>query len=108
MLIRIKKSELPEYVSVSPHHLEQCKELAVISHFGNKYYIPLTPMISKLLTHNCAEEIIRDIIGATYIQIRDTVGREIHQQLSGQIGEGFEKLFEKALFKEINQRLLKD
>ena len=45
------------------------------------------------------------VIGAIFLQVRDTVGACVHQQLSHQIGEGFQRLFDDALDKKVRDLL---
>ncbi|HUT00634.1 MAG TPA: hypothetical protein VMY59_09985, partial [Candidatus Thermoplasmatota archaeon] len=96
----IKKKDLPKNISLSQHLLEQCTEIVEIDFFGVKYYIPLTIEINKVIKrgkfghYNLIknDNLLQDIINAVYLQIRDTVGADIHSQLSQQIEEGFSKM----------------
>ncbi len=111
----IKKKDLPKNISLSQHLLEQCTELVEIDFFGVKYYIPLTIEINKVIKrgkfgHHTLiknDALLQDIINAVYLQIRDTVGADIHSQLSQQIEEGFSKMFSLPLAKKIDDQLNK-
>jgi len=111
----IKKKDLPKNISLSQHLLEQCTEIVEIDFFGVKYYIPLTIEINKVIKrgkfghYNLIknDNLLQDIINAVYLQIRDTVGADIHSQLSQQIEEGFSKMFSLPLAKKIDDQLTK-
>ncbi len=51
------------------------------------------------------EDFFRDVIIAVYMQIRDSIGADIHQQLSEQIKDGFENIFNDSLSKTITKKL---
>jgi len=111
----IAKKDLPSYVKMSKHLLDRCVFVLEVDLFGRPYYIPITKEVEQVIKFKepfkngvtLADNtgIIRDVINALYLQMRDTVGSEIHQQLSNQIEEGFSKLFELPLAKEISKRL---
>jgi hypothetical protein len=111
----IKKKDLPKYVSLSQHLLEQCEELVEVDFIGTKYYIPITEDVEMIIRRgqfghmNMIKnaDLFQDIINSMYLQIRDTVGSEIHSQLSQQIEEGFSTLFNLSLAKKINEQLNK-
>ena len=52
-----------------------------------------------------AEEFIQTIAMALYLQVRDTVGSEIHDTLSREIQEQFQNLFSKNLGIQIQSQL---
>jgi len=109
----IKKKDLPKHVSLSPHLLSKCKELIEISYIGVKYYIPITDDVKKIIKRKKFgninmiknDDVFQDIINSIYLQVRDTVGSEIHSELSQQIEEGFSKLFSLPLAKKIDEQL---
>ena len=111
----IPKKDLPKYVSLSQHLLEQCKDLVEVDFIGTKYYIPITEDVEKIIKRGQFgnvnlirnADMFQDIINSVYLQIRDTVGREIHSNLSQQIEEGFSTLFNLPLAKKIDEQLNK-
>lgn len=111
----IKKKDLPKSVSLSQHLLEKCKDLVEIHFIGTKYYIPITEDIEKIIKRGRFGNVplirnadfFQDIINSVYLQIRDTIGSEIHSQLSQQIEEGFSTLFNLPLAKKIDEQLNK-
>jgi hypothetical protein len=50
------------------------------------------------------EGFLQDIVAAVYLQVRDTVGAEIHRQLSTDIKDQFEKIFSERLEQVIEQK----
>ena len=111
----IAKKALPSHVKLSQHLLDKCLFVLEVDLFGRQYFIPITKEIERIIkfkepfkngvTLADNTEMFQDVINALYLQIRDTVGSEIHQQLSNQIEEGFSKLFDLPLAKEISERL---
>ena len=109
----INKKDLPKSISLSQHLLSRCTEVIEIDLFGREYYIPITEDIDRIIKRGTFgninlirnADLFQDIINSVYLQIRDTVGSEIHSQLSQQIEEGFAKLFHLPLAKEINKQL---
>lgn len=86
--------------------------------FGIPYYIPITKEVKKLFkiqrrgkqfifdsykTEERFRKFVRDIITSIYLQVRDTIGSEIHSKLRGQIETGFGNMFSKLIDKKINQ-----
>lgn len=108
----IKKKDLPKYVSLSEDQRSRCEELLVIKYVGVDYYIPVTKEVTKVIKlfdskrfNTRTEDFFRDIINAVLIQIRDSIGADIHRQLNQQIAEGFEKMFDVPLQKQIREKL---
>ena len=126
MLELVKTEDLPDTVKTSPDMKGRAKYFMVILYMGMSYYIPLTKEIKKVLgislctvkgkirLEDCDEikidEGVRDIIASVYLQIRDTIGVELHDQLSRQITEGLKQLFDQSLGSSIingmNQKML--
>jgi len=111
----IKKKDLPKHVSLSHHLLDRCDELIEIDFLGVKYYIPITEDVEKIVKRSRFgivslirnPDLFQDLINAFYLQIRDTIGADIHSQLSQQIEEGFSTLFSLPLAKRIDEQLNK-
>ncbi len=119
----IKK--LPKGVESSPDIKSRAEGYIKIMHSGFDYYVPVTKELKKICRiqkrkgqlkfenykiGRYLRKCLRDIISGVYLQIRDEVGVELHQQLSQEIREGFGKLFsnylEKRLETGLNQKLL--
>ncbi len=114
--------KLPKGVPLSQHLKEKAKAYYGVRFYGRLYYIPITKESKKLFglktkgrkiliddykTMGRAEVFIRDIIDSVYLQMRDTVGAEVHQELSNQIKRGFAQLADKGLERMINHRIKK-
>ena len=110
--------KLPKDVPISNHIKERAEGYIKIGLFGILYYIPITKEAKKLFKikrkgkqlifdsykdRQRFERFIRDIINMVYLQIRDTVGSEIHSELKRQIEDGFGKMFNNLIDKKINQ-----
>lgn len=110
MFTRIKKEDLPEDSHMSPDLLENHKEFISIKFYGKPYYIPLpaSRKLGKLIVQENETEFeryIQFIISALYLQVRDTVGSEIHGRLSREIEEGLNKMFSQNLGRAVMERL---
>lgn len=115
MLERIRVEDVPEDAHLCPDLLEKYKEFVKIQYYGLKYYLPL-PANRKLkkmveqATELEFEDYLRSILHAIYLQIRDTVGSEVHESLSRDIQEGLAKLFSEnlghAIIDKMDQKLL--
>jgi hypothetical protein len=114
--------KLPKDVPLSPHLQQSAMGFIVIQLYGLKYYIPLTKEFKKLFkikrrknkfifssykSERQIEEFLRDVIASIYLQIRDTVGSEIHLQLNEEIKSGFTNLFANILEKKITDEFQK-
>ena len=81
----------------------------MIRYMGIRYYVPITKEFKKefkvkrckqryeFLSYKSEkriEDFLRDIISSVYLQIQDTIGSEIYQQLNRNLEQGFSKLFE--------------
>ena len=110
--------KLPKDVPISNHIKERAEGYMKVSLFGILYYIPITKEVKKLFKikrrgkefifdsykkEQRFKKFVRDIITSVYLQIRDTVGSEIHSQLRTQIEDGFGKMFANLIDKKINQ-----
>lgn len=109
----IKKNDIPKGIALSKHLLDKCDEVIVIQFLGVSYYIPITDDINRIIKRRMFgcytlvenADLFQDIINSVYLQIRDTIGIDIHDQLSRQIEEGFSKLFRLPLAKRIDEQL---
>ena len=127
MLELIKTENLPEDAQVCEDIKNRALYFMAIMYSGYRYYIPLTGEIKKMLgisirtfrdgkarPVNCDEfkidKGLRDIIHSVYLQIRDTVGAEIHDEISRQVSDGLQKMFQvhlaRAIDKELDKKLL--
>lgn len=110
-------NKLPKDVPTSPHLIEKAKAWFEIMLSGKDYYVPLTKEFQKLLkikkingeykmpsykSEKHVHDALQDMVHGIYLQIRDTIGSEIHYELSSQIKKDFEKLFSNKLENAIN------
>ena len=116
--------KLPKDVPLSNDIKERAEGYMKISLFGIPYYIPITKEVKKLFKIKRSgkyfvfesykkeqrfRKFVRDIVNSIYLQVRDTIGSEIHYKLRTQIEDGFGNMFSKILEKKINygfQKLL--
>jgi len=109
---------LPKDVPLSDYLKEKAEGYMKVRLQGLLYYIPITKETKKLFKikrkgkqfvfesfkkEQRFKRFIRDIIDSVYLQIRDTIGSEIHSELRTQIERGFGNIFDKILDKQINQ-----
>lgn len=112
--------KLPKEIKLSVSLKENSEGFIRIRYYGIEYYVPVTKDFKKIFKakriknrliftsykyEKALEEFLRDLISSIYLQIRDTIGEEIHTQLNQEISEGFEKLFDKFLEQRINMEL---
>ncbi len=110
-MIRIINN-LPEDIPTSPDLTKNAKAWFEFTLYGKYYYVPLTKEFQKLLkikkingeykmpTFKSSTQLrlaLVDMTSGIYLQIRNTVGSEIHRQLSTQIKNDFEELFSDKL-----------
>jgi len=87
---------------------------------GIEYHIPVTKEMKKLLklkrrdktiefpTHKSSymvEHMLRDIISAVYLQLRDTVGSEIKEDLMTELKDSIGKMLSKKFDNVIEERM---
>jgi hypothetical protein len=123
MLELIPTSKLPKDAHSCDHLRGQAKYFLRIQYLGKYYYFPMTKEMKKVFgisirggeaitekSHLYIENLLRDLISAVYLQIQGTVAEDIHNALSTQIKDSFERMFEDGLFKtvtnKLNQKLL--
>ena len=119
MLVDIVK-KLPKDVELSEHLKSQAECYIEIMHFGVRYYVPVTKEFKKIFKirkrkgyyyfedyklGSNMRAMLQDIISGVYLQIRDSIGAELHQQLSSEIKSGFAKMFDGFLGKKIETGL---
>jgi len=119
--------KLPKEVELSQDLKERALGYIEIKYIGHSYYVPITKELKKIVKfkvrkgiiifdydmRNKLEDYIRDIVNSIYLQVRDVVCAGIHQSLTQEMHDGFDKLFRKPLWNEIEKRankkmLLKD
>ena len=113
---------LPKGVKLSQHLREGAMGYLRVAYLGNDYYLPITKNAKKIFgfkiikgkieqrdweTNTKMADFARDVVGAMFLQVRESVGDEIHSSLSQDIAEGFSKLAEKGLERIINYRINK-
>ena len=115
----IPKSKLPKNTTLSKYLQEKAIAYVSIQLYGIHYYFPFTKEMKKVFhikkmgkfwsipNSIKLEHSIRDIIGSIYLQIRDTIGSEIHQELDNELRNTFSTLFENYLEKRINKEFQK-
>ena len=112
--------KIPKEIELSPDLKSRAKGYIEIMYFGVTYYIPVTKELQKVFNikkikgqlsfenykkGRYIRKCLQDIIAGVYLQIRDTIGAELHQQLSRKIEEGFGNLFSNYLEKHIEDSL---
>ncbi len=111
----IKVKDLPADAKVSEDMKQRARLFISISYYGHSCYIPVEHHMKRILKIRIRngepeisfdgaaylERFLRDIIAAVYFQVRDTVGNEIHQDLSSKLQKGFERYFNENLKKLI-------
>jgi hypothetical protein len=128
MITLIKTENLPKDAQTSEHLRKQAKYFIEVVYFGKPYYIPVTKEMKKIFgisirkgevivngsyyNGNRLNNFLQDLISVIYLQVRDTVAAGIHDDLSSQIKNSFEKMFEKGLYttieKKLDQKMLTD
>jgi hypothetical protein len=111
-----EKDQLPPGIKLCPDLIERAEFFIEIKYLGYRYYIPITKkamkvlkitrrdLNSEFLLNTRMEGFFQDIVASIYLQIRDTIGAEIHRQLSEEIKSGFENLFSNNLEKLISNK----
>jgi len=116
--------EKPDNVELSDYLCEKAEGYVIFMLSGKEYCVPVTPEFKKAFgisrqgdhlvykqgTSLKVEKVIRDIGDALYLQMRDTVGREIKGDLSRQLTNFLEKkcypAISGAVDSKLNERLL--
>jgi len=118
--------KLPKGIKLSQYLKEKSLAYFRIKLYGHDYYVPITKDLKKALHLKIRrgkiifsnsnsyriEDYLRDVIDGIYLQVRDVVCAEIHQSLTQEIHEGFDKMFSQPLWNRIegeaNKKLLKE
>jgi len=112
--------KLPKDVELSQYLRDKALAYVVIMVGGIDYYVPITKQMKrefaiierkgKLIFTKSeirVEDILREIIDAIYLQVRDVVCAGIEESLDQKLKEGFSTLFEKFLHKKVEQEMTK-
>jgi len=111
--------KLPDDVKLSPHIIGMSEGFVRVQFYGNDYYVPITKDLRKLLgikikngllvlsykKEKLLQDYFRHFIDAIYLQLRDTIGAQVYEDLSEEIKKSFEDVFVKSLDNSIIQRL---
>jgi hypothetical protein len=104
----------------SPDLKERADGFFRVQHFGITYYVPVTKEMKKLLklkrkgdkiefstidSTYMIDKMLRDIIAAVYIQLRDTVGAEIKEELMGELKGNINKMLNQKFNNVIEERM---
>ena len=104
-LKKISELSKEEEMLLSRHQIENAKEFFYVLHSGRQYVIPVNKDMKKIINkvglYNF-EGVIRFVIDAIYLQVRQRVGDNIELMLSQQIDEGLRKLYTQKLRKDID------
>ncbi len=119
----IPADKLPADVEMSTYIKERTEFYFVFMLGGITYYAAITKKtrlalgikknghVTSWKKLDAYFDAFQDVAESIYLQIRDVVGQEIKCTLSTQIGEGFQKLFNKSIGNEVakllDQKLLK-
>jgi hypothetical protein len=96
--------ELPKGHRWSQYLKEKSVGFIDIRLFGYPYYIPINRKFKKIIESNPNidfEEILSHLVNSMYLQVRDTVGVEIQQELGEQISDGFKRMFDRSIRRKI-------
>lgn len=110
MMAQLKKiDELPKekLALLSQYEKDRMKYWFYSMHGGVSYVIPVDKDMNKLIKKVGLwdfENVIRDVIGAIYLQTRLAIGDGIEMMLSQQIDAGFRRLYSPNLRKKIEER----
>lgn len=116
--------KLPKDVPMSQYLKEKALAWLKIWLGGGTYYVPITKETKILFgvkfrkgkidqketgwnRIKALEDFVTHVIDSTYLQVRDTIGEEIERNLSSQIQDGLEKLYDKQLRNLIENNLPK-
>jgi len=114
----IPTDSLPSDAKLSDDIKKRSKYFIRVQYLGKSYYIPITKETRKIFQLKInkksikiafsqkqrVETLLRDIIASIYLQTRDTVGTEIYRELSIEIKNGLENMFQERLFANIENK----
>lgn len=102
-----KINTLPEKNILSPYLIGKSTHWFYVLHFGRSYIIPVDKEMKKVIDRIGIfkfKDIVNDIIGAIYLQVRRRIGDDTETMLSQQIDDGFRKLYSDNLRKKIEEK----
>lgn len=110
-IIRVEKVKEDLCQDLKERHPDWAKVL----YFGHSYFVPVPKKLRNLFKHvhpakghsvdQYLEDYLRDVIHALFLQVRDSVGSEVESELTRQIKDGFEKMFQDQLGKLVQQKM---
>ena len=112
---------LPNHVKLSDHIKQQSDGYMSVSLNGKQYYIPITKDCKKLfgikrrgetvaftkgkhMDEYKFDDFIRTIIGSVVLQVRDTIGVEIREELMREAMDKINNVIVPQIDKEIDKR----
>lgn len=112
---------LPNHIKLSDHLKQQADGYIGVSLYGKSYYIPITKDCKKLfgikrhreiikftkgkLMDDCKfADFVRTIIDSIYLQVRDTIGVEIREELLREVMDKMNNIIVPQIDEEINKR----
>ena len=113
--------KLPKDVPMSDHLQKKAVAYIEVLLYGIRYYIPITKRVIRYFHIKTSKsklvmdydqtmqlhDLCQEIINATYLQIRDTIGCEIKRELNDKIEDGFSRLFSDKLDKIVDDSMIK-
>jgi hypothetical protein len=111
--------KLPKGVTVSKSITDVAVAYYRVTLWGHPYYVPITKRMKKLLKMSVIkgkviipqemlfEDVLREIIHAIHLQVRDDVCSGIQDHISQEVGHGFQQLFDKFIEKKVNSEVEK-
>jgi len=110
---------IPKWAKLSPYLKEKADGYIIFQLSGLSYCIPLTSDMKKLFnisrsktkyffknegTRLLFEKMLRDIASSLYLQVRDTVGKEIESGLMREVTSRIEEIMAPKISGEIERR----
>ena len=111
---------LPEGVPISNDLQQRARCYVEFHHLGKAYYAPVTSQMCRtygikkkdgvysILSYSLEvyfEEFLSMVVAAIYLQVRDTVGSEVHAQISEEIKSSFERMFSEGLSGQVRRMI---
>jgi hypothetical protein len=117
------RKTLPDNVKLSGHLKEQADGYIGVTSLGKTYYIPITKDCKKLFGIKRRgetieftkgklmdiykfDDFIRTIINSIHLQIRDTIGIEIREELMREVMDKMNNVIVPQIDEEINKRFI--
>jgi hypothetical protein len=110
---------LPKHIALSPHNREKADGYLKVLLYGKTYYVPLTREMKRAFRIHrrgagvsfdsfgmemAFDDIVRTVIDATYLQVRDTVGAEIKEDVLRLVNDRMQAVLEPQIDKELDRR----